>query len=445
MSSAAATRAPRAPRAGWTRIDAAVATVLDRRIAQARLDAVLADALRVVAASMRAGATLQQAMARAAERGGDPVSRAFGSAASRIALGCPVEAEVERLADHVATPAARLFAQVVRVQHRRGGDLGSPCHRLASLLHDRARLDAEARSATAQARFSARAVLAIPGLLAVGTAWRAPEAVAAMLQPGPLLLASPGIALVLTGALVARRIARRACDLGDAGASPGTDGGSRRVVRRIAGDGPNARRGARLGAAALACCLPALLAGGATSLLLALVAIGSATAWPWADERRRRREHEAIAQAGIESLLEVSIALLAAGATAHEVATIAPASAPEPLRSALAPAVHRVGLGRSVASAFDGIPEVEASTQLDGWLHAICATAELGAPAVDVLEHLLRDARAARREQLRSVAQTAAPRMQLALVLLVVPGVMWLMLLATVGGLVEQLRASGVV
>ena len=35
--------------------------------------------------------------------------------------------------------------------------------------------------------------------------------------------------------------------------------------------------------------------------------------------------------------------------------------------------------------------------------------------------------------------------MQLALVLLVVPGVMWLMLLATVGGLVEQLRASGVV
>jgi hypothetical protein len=34
--------------------------------------------------------------------------------------------------------------------------------------------------------------------------------------------------------------------------------------------------------------------------------------------------------------------------------------------------------------------------------------------------------------------------MQLALVLLVVPGVMWLMLLGTLGGLVEQLRAAGV-
>ena len=72
-------------------------------------------------------------------------------------------------------------------------------------------------------------------------------------------------------------------------------------------------------------------------------------------------------------------------------------------------------------------------------------SAELGAPAISVLEQLLRDARSARREQLRSIAQTAAPRMQLALVLLVVPGVMWLMLLATVGGLVRQLQASGVV
>ncbi len=436
---------PRTAPPTWVRIDLAVTGVLDRRMVQARRDAVLADALRVVAASMRAGATLQQAMARASQRGVDPVSRAFGSAASRVALGCPVEAEVERLAEQVATPAARLFAQVVRVQHRRGGDLGAPCHRLASLLHDRSRLDAEARSATAQARFSARAVLAIPGLLALGTAWRAPDAVAAMLHPGPLLLASPGIALVITGALVARRIARRACDLGDHGAGSRADGVARRLVRRLSGAGPNAQRSARLGGAALACCLPALLAGGVTSVLLALISVCSAVAWPWADARRQRREHEAVAQSGIESLLEVSIALLAAGATAHEVATLAPASAPEPLRSALAPAVHRVGLGRSVASAYDGIAEVEASTQLDGWLHAICATAELGAPAVDVLEHLLRDARAARREHLRSVAQTAAPRMQLALVLLVVPGVMWLMLLATVGGLVEQLRASGVV
>jgi Flp pilus assembly protein TadB len=180
-------------------------------------------------------------------------------------------------------------------------------------------------------------------------------------------------------------------------------------------------------------------------LVCALLAISAAAAWPWSDAARMRRVQATTAQSGIESLLEVSIALLAAGATAHEVATLAPASTSEPLRSALAPAVHRVGLGRTITSSFDAVPEVAASPQLDGWLHAICTSAELGAPATFVLEQLLRDARAARRERLRSVAQTAAPRMQLALVLLVVPGVMWLMLLATVGGLVQQLRASGVV
>ncbi len=442
-----ATSSASAQRAGipWSRIDAGIARWTDRRVDGARRDALLADALRVVAAAMRTGATIQQALARASARGADPVSHAFGVAAARISLGCAIEDEVERMAQRLDTPASRLFAQVVRVQHRRGGDLGGPCHRLASLLHERVRLDAEARSATAQAHFSARAVLAIPALLAIGAAWRAPDAVAAMLEPGPLLLALPGIALIAAGAVAARRIALRACDIGQLGAAPAPDRGLRGMLRAIAGAGPLSKRGARLALVGLACCAPALASGSAAVLMLSTIAVACAGAWPWIDERRERGRRAAVAQSGIETLLEVSIALLAAGATAHDVATLAPASTPEPLRSALAPAVHRVGLGRSIASAYAPVPEVTASPQLDGWLHAICATAELGAPAVDVLEQLLRDARAARREQLRSIAQTAAPRMQLALVLLVVPGVMWLMLLATVGGLVGQLRASGVV
>lgn len=442
------TTRPRLERASrWTRLDALVERRLLDRVRPATRDLALADALRVVAAATRAGATLPQAMSRVAERSTDRVARTFGAAAARIRLGRPIEVEVERLACELDTPAAHLFAQVVAVQHRRGGDLGGPCYRLAALLHDRARLDAEARSATAQARFSARAVLAIPLLLAAAACWRAPDAVHAFLQPGTMLIASPGILLVIAGALVARRIAMRATDIGTRGAvSVEADRGPRAVIRRVAGDGPMSRRSARLSLAALGCCMPLLLTRPSPALLAtALAATGAAAAWPWSDIARVRREHAAIAQAGIESLLEVSIALLAAGATAHEVATLAPASCDEPLRSALAPAVHRVGLGRTIASAYDAVPEVAASPQLDGWLHAICTSAELGAPAVAVLEQLLRDARATRREQLRAVAQTAAPRMQLALVLLVVPGIMYLMLLATVGGLLGQLRASGVV
>lgn len=427
------------------RIDVRVEAWLCDRAGRSSRDRALADALRIVAAATRAGDSLPRALERVAARHRDEVGRACAAAAARIALGRSVVDEVDRLADRLHTPAARLFAQVVRVQHRRGGDLGEPCHRLASLLHERARLDAEARAATAQARFSARAVLAIPLLLAFGTACRSPELARAALRPDLLLLASPGIALVVAGALVARRVAHAAIDVGAHGVSVAGEGSARRLLRRAAGDGPLSMRSARLvamGAAPTSAVL-ALRPSPATAACAVLLA-GAAVAWPWSDRSRVRRHHEKTAQAGIESLLEVSVALLAAGATAHEVATLAPAAADEPLRSALAPAVHHVGLGRSLASAYRPIPEVAASAHLDGWLHALCATAELGSPAGPVLEQLLRDCRAHRRERLRAIAQTAAPRMQLALVLLVVPGIMWLMLLATVGGLVDQLRSAGI-
>lgn len=432
-----------APR--MSRLDAYVDAWLRRRAGRAVRDRALAEALRIVAASTRAGDSLPRALERVSERSGDDVGRACGAAAARMALGLDVVEEVDQLARRLRTPAASLFAQVVRVQHRRGGDLGEPCRRLATLLHERIRLDAEARAATAQARFSARAVLAIPLLLAVAVAWRSPELAEAALRPDVLLLATPGIALVAAGALVASRVARAAVDVGAHGVAVRREPWSRRSVRRLAGTGALSARSARLSLGAGAVAVVMVAARPSVGMVACAAAtVAAAAAWPWTDRTRQQRRYEQTAQAGIESLLEVSVALLAAGATAHEVATLAPAAADEPLRSALAPAVHHVGLGRGLMSAYAPIPEVAASPQLDGWLQALCATAEFGSPAGPLLEQLLRDARAHRREQLRAVAQTAAPRMQLALVLLVVPGVMWLMLLATVGGLVGQLRSAGV-
>lgn len=435
----------------WRRTDARVDELLARRGGQLARDRQFAAALRSIAASMRTGATLRQSFAAAAARGSGPVAHACAEAAARIELGYGVEAAAADLAARLGTAPARLFADVVAIQHRRGGDLAGPCHRLATLLHERSTLDAEARSATAQARFSARAVLAIPALLGGIGVWRSPELLHRLLAPGTVLLALPGLLLVLVGAVVANRIARRAgADVGAASpASTPTARASdlRARLHRVAGSGPRSRASARLAGVALVLAGALLFLGGhpsTTTVAGSAALVVTAAAWPWSDRARRRRADQRIARGGTETLLEVSIALFAAGATAHEVACRAPARVPEPLRSALAPGVHRVELGRSIASAFGELSVVAAAPLLDGWLHAVCSTAELGAAATPTLEQLLRDARSARREQIRSAAATAAPRMQLALVLLVVPGIMWLMLLVTVGGLLGQLRASGV-
>lgn len=434
--------------ASWfERVDSAVDAFHVGRAARTVADRQLADLLRGIAASARTGATLAQSLDQAARRGDGRPARLLGEASARIRMGVPATVALEEFADTVDSAAARLFARVVAIQHRRGGDLAGPCHRLATLLHERCRLDAEARTSTAQARFSARAVLLIPLLLLGFATWRAPDTVRAMLTPGMLLLATPGILLIVVGTIVAMRVARRAIETAGVGEpSAEVPRAARRAVVRLAGSGPRSLRSLRLGVVAMVVAAPVVLlgAGGTFAIVGMLAFVGAAVAWPWSERARRRARDARVAASGIETLLEVSIALFAAGATAHDVATIAPASCPPALRSALAPAVHGVGLGRSVSSAFQDLSVVRASPILDGWLHALGSSAELGSRSVGVLDQLLRDARMQRREQLRSAAQTAAPRMQLALVLLVVPGVMWIMLLATVGGLVEQLRAAGV-
>ena len=100
-----------------------------------------------------------QALAEAATRctSSPSVAEACAQASGALALGVPLPDAIRTLAEEVDVPAARLLADVVAVHHRRGGDLGMLCHRLSQLLHERARLDREARALTAQARFTARA------------------------------------------------------------------------------------------------------------------------------------------------------------------------------------------------------------------------------------------------------------------------------------------------
>jgi Flp pilus assembly protein TadB len=427
----------------WRRLDAAVERQLARFRSVRADERELAELLRATAAAARSGSTLVQSLDGASRRTEGRYALRLRDACARIRMGESVIDALAWWAGATASPTLDVFREIVAIHHRHGGDIAAPCHRLASLVHERTRLDAEARTATAQARFSARAVIAIPGLLLLLAAWRAPERVRAMLEPGALLLALPGIVLIIAGATVASRVSRRAMHATDGDGPPPERAPMRAAVRRIAGSGARSQQSLRL---VLAAAFPASFAmtSGRAGAVTGAVLLGVAVAWPWSEVARARSRNAAIASSGIETLLEVSIALFAAGATAHEVVTIAPVSCPVQLRAALAPAVHGVGLGRTISSAFRSLPVVQASPILDGWLHAVCSTAELGSRSVPILDQLLRDARMERRERLRTAAQTAAPRMQLALVLLVVPGVMWLMLLATVGGLLEQLRTAGV-
>jgi tight adherence protein B len=176
-----------------------------RRRARA-IDERLPDALRALAAELGAGRTLEHALSSTAERTPAPLGNALAGAAGAHARGDRLD---EALAEALPpSDAVRLLAAGVGLQRRLGGDLPRLCRELAHTLEERARVEADVRSMTAQARWSAMAVPLLPplGLLAMLAVDPVGVRLLFTTPPGLALVA---VALVLdaAGAVIIRRLA----------------------------------------------------------------------------------------------------------------------------------------------------------------------------------------------------------------------------------------------
>jgi tight adherence protein B len=133
------------------------------RIAAA-LDEQLADAVRSLAAGMRAGFSVPQAIAFAAREGEPPLATALARIVDSVSLGGGLDDALERWATEVGTDDARLVVGVLALHRRSGGDLPHVLDQVAATLRERSSAAREVRALTAQARLSG----AILGLLPIG-------------------------------------------------------------------------------------------------------------------------------------------------------------------------------------------------------------------------------------------------------------------------------------
>jgi tight adherence protein B len=124
----------------------------------------LLDLVVSLAAALRAGRSLEQALVAAAEEVGPPVGATIAAMTDEIELGTRPDAAVSAWAAAIATPEARLVAGVLALHRRTGGALAAPLDQLAATLRARRAAARELRSLTAQARLSA----GILGLLPIG-------------------------------------------------------------------------------------------------------------------------------------------------------------------------------------------------------------------------------------------------------------------------------------
>ena len=171
------------------------------RLRRAQLPVVVS----VIAAYVRAGRSLRQAVADAAGDVPEPSAAALRDAAARIALGATPD---EALAAFGADPDVAHVRAVVEMQARTGGDLVLLLERMADVMRSREELRRAASVATAQARATGRMVTGMPAF-GVGALWLLDRSGFGLVLGSPLgwaaLLGSA--VLAAAGHLLIRRIA----------------------------------------------------------------------------------------------------------------------------------------------------------------------------------------------------------------------------------------------
>ncbi len=137
-----------------------------RRVARhtERMQEQLAEAVSVIAAGLRTGLSLLQAISIAADEVGAPLGATLRELVDHVSLGVPFPRSLDDWVAEVSVPEARLIEGVLSLQRRTGGDLPAVLDRLARTLRDRQAAAREVRSLTAQARLSG----AILGFLPIG-------------------------------------------------------------------------------------------------------------------------------------------------------------------------------------------------------------------------------------------------------------------------------------
>jgi len=170
-----------------------------------------APAARAIADALSSGRSLSVAIGGAASEGAvcAPTRSALREAAASIAIGLSPDDALEGLRLRCGEGPWEAIIAAVQLQRRTGGDLARLLRELAVDLDSVGRALREARAASAQARLTARIVLAMPLIGALIFALATPSALAAIFRlalPRALLLTA--LLLQVVAVLAVRRVAR---------------------------------------------------------------------------------------------------------------------------------------------------------------------------------------------------------------------------------------------
>jgi tight adherence protein B len=178
-----------------------------RRRYAARIDACAAEFALALASSLAAGHSVRGALLTAGVATPEPLAAEIDRAAINLTLGGAIGDALADLRARTNSPRIESLAGAVELHRGSGGDLVRLMRELAAAFRARDRALRDAHTASAQARFTAIVVAAIPVLVGVGLEFIAPGSVTGALTILPTAMMLGFAALLMAcGVVLAHRI-----------------------------------------------------------------------------------------------------------------------------------------------------------------------------------------------------------------------------------------------
>ena len=180
-----------------------------RRRYRRAVERALPEVAAAIADSLAAGRSLRASLPAAGVSVDGPARVELARLGAELDLGTPTVEAVGGWRRRMRSPRVDAFATALLSQRLAGGDLAGLLRRFAAGAAERDRAAEDARSATAQARFTGLLVVAMPGGGALFAELVQPGFLARLLgSPGTAALLALAAALQLAGFVAIRRLAR---------------------------------------------------------------------------------------------------------------------------------------------------------------------------------------------------------------------------------------------
>jgi tight adherence protein B len=127
----------------------------------------LPDVLDLIARSLKAGHALSGGLKMAADEFGDPIGIEFAKTLNEINLGVGVPEALKNLSQRVDCLDLNFFITSILIQRETGGNLAEILENIARLIRERFKLYGRIRVLSAEGKFSAIILVALPFLIAL--------------------------------------------------------------------------------------------------------------------------------------------------------------------------------------------------------------------------------------------------------------------------------------